>query len=255
MQHSFDVEIATKYGIAEAILLNNLYFWIKHNSANETNYYDGMYWTYNSVRAYKDLFPYFGEKKLKNALSNLENEELIVTGNYNKLPFDKTKWYAITEKGYSVIEKGLFESTQKDNSVIPKRLTGYPQKTNGISSKDQAIPDIKPDNKNTDNKHIYGEYKHVRLSDDELNKLNAQYGEKKTQAAIKLLDESMEMKGYKYKSCYLAMKKWVFRAVEENGFSEKENNSVTEEFSGMTPEEMLKAFIEKENEKYAKKDG
>ena len=105
MQHSFDVEIATKYGIAEAILLNNLYFWIKHNSANETNYYDGMYWIIMSVKEYKELLPYFGEKKIKNALSNLENEELIVTGNYNKLPFDKTKWYAITEKGYEAVEK------------------------------------------------------------------------------------------------------------------------------------------------------
>ena len=37
MQHSFDVELAQKYGLLEAIILNNLNFWIAKNEANETN--------------------------------------------------------------------------------------------------------------------------------------------------------------------------------------------------------------------------
>lgn len=64
-------------------------------------------------------------------------------------------------------------------------------------------------------KHQYGEYKHVLLSDDELNKLMKEYGETETLEAIKFLDEYMEMKTYSVKSHYLAMRKWVFRAVSD----------------------------------------
>lgn len=64
-------------------------------------------------------------------------------------------------------------------------------------------------------KHKYGEYKHILLTDEELEKLNKEFGEEKTQKAITYLDEYIEMKGAKYKSHYLAMKKWVFNAVEE----------------------------------------
>ena len=48
MEHSFDIEVAKKYGITEAVLLKNFYFWIEKNRTNNLNYFDGKYWTYNS---------------------------------------------------------------------------------------------------------------------------------------------------------------------------------------------------------------
>jgi hypothetical protein len=64
-------------------------------------------------------------------------------------------------------------------------------------------------------KHRYGEYQHVLLTDDELSKLNETFGETMTQKAITFLDEHIEMKGYKAKSHYLAIRKWVVDAVKE----------------------------------------
>ena len=57
MQHSFDTEIANAYGISAAIIFNHLVFWIQKNEANNEHYHDGTYWTYNSRKAYKMLFP------------------------------------------------------------------------------------------------------------------------------------------------------------------------------------------------------
>ena len=65
-------------------------------------------------------------------------------------------------------------------------------------------------------KHKHGEYNHVLLTDDEYGKLCMEYGEEKTEKAIKYLDEYIEMKGYKAKSHYLCMKKWVFGAVSRD---------------------------------------
>lgn len=115
MEHHFDVEIASKYGLTEAILLNNIYFWLQHNQANEKNFYDGYYWTYNSIKTFTMLFPYLTEKKIRNALSNLENSGLIKTGNYNRSSYDRTKWYTLTELGTSILTKRQIEICQKAN--------------------------------------------------------------------------------------------------------------------------------------------
>lgn len=63
-------------------------------------------------------------------------------------------------------------------------------------------------------KHKYGEYKNVLLTESEVSKLTSEYGNK-VDEYITFLDEYIEMKGYKAKSHYLAIKKWVVNAVKE----------------------------------------
>ena len=70
-------------------------------------------------------------------------------------------------------------------------------------------------------KHKYGEYNHVLLTDEERDKLMNEYGEQETLEAITFLDEYIEMKGYKAKSHYLCMRKWVFDAVNRQKPSNK----------------------------------
>lgn len=71
-------------------------------------------------------------------------------------------------------------------------------------------------------KHIYGEYRHVRLTDNERDKLIEQYGEVMTEDCITYLDEYIERKGYKAKNHYLTIKKWVVDAVKkEQGHSSR----------------------------------
>lgn len=135
MQHSFNIELAKEYGILEAIIINNLFFWIEKNKANDVSYYDGTYWTYNSIKALNELFPYASERKISYALKHLEEEGIIKTGNYNKLAYDRTLWYAFTKKGISILQKCCFHFTKS---------------TNGFYKSDEPIPDINTDI-NTDN--------------------------------------------------------------------------------------------------------
>lgn len=138
MQHHFNIEIAERYGILEAVLLENLKFWIAKNIANESNYYEGDYWTYNSVKAFQSLFPYASEKQIRNALKHLQEEDLIKTGNFNKSSYDRTLWYAFTEKGKTIL--------QLSNLHLPKRENGSSQKGEPIP---YNKPNIKPDNTTT----------------------------------------------------------------------------------------------------------
>lgn len=118
MQHSFDIDIAKEYGILEAILLNNLWYWIEKNRANETNLFDGEYWTYNSTRAFNELFPYVSERQIKTALKNLREKEIIKVGNYNVVAYDRTLWYAFTEKGKSIVQKCPMDCAKMSNGSV-----------------------------------------------------------------------------------------------------------------------------------------
>lgn len=86
---------------------------------------------------------------------------------------------------------------------------------NSNTLKDKQNKDKTRQNKTAKKK--FGEYGHVTLADEELEKLNAEYGEERTKRAIVFLDEYVEMKGYKHNSSYLAMKKWVFGALNNYG--------------------------------------
>jgi hypothetical protein len=57
-------------------------------------------------------------------------------------------------------------------------------------------------------KHKYGEYSHVLITDTEYSKLKEEWGEGELNRMIKILDEGIESKGYKYTNHYLALRNW-----------------------------------------------
>ena len=127
MTHQFDIEIAERVGVNAAIIYSNIEFWCAKNKANNKNFFDGNYWTYNSVKAWTELFPYFSIKVVRTALEKLEKEEFIQSGNYNKAGYDRTKWYSIN------VTLGNMD---------------LPSEANGVVHKGKPIPDNKPDTKN-----------------------------------------------------------------------------------------------------------
>lgn len=142
MIHFFDADIAKQYGVNAAVLLYHIAYWIKHNEANGTNYYDGNFWTYNSMRAFAELFPYMSERQISTALSKLLDDGVIITGNYNKSTYDRTLWYALTQKGKCIMQKCKMDTAEMSN---------------GLCGNVKPIPDNIPNNK-PDNKHnIYTE--------------------------------------------------------------------------------------------------
>ena len=136
MQHHFDVDLASRYGMVEAILINHFEYWIELNRTNDRNFYDGRYWTFNSMKAMTEIFPYLTEKKIRNALKNLQDEGLILTGNYNRSAYDRTLWYAFSDFAESILPKGQMD---------------FPEKANGNIQKGEPIPNNNPYSKTINN--------------------------------------------------------------------------------------------------------
>tara|TARA_R110000868_G_scaffold152005_1_gene376592 strand:+ start:81 stop:740 length:660 start_codon:yes stop_codon:yes gene_type:complete len=128
MNHSFDVNTAVRHGIQAAILIENLRFWLIKNIANKKNLYEGHYWTYNSAKAFAELFPYMSEDSIQRVLKKLEVEGILFTGNFNNNSHDRTKWYRLSEEFLSAESPIAFrknaESTNtdinKDKNTVTK---------------------------------------------------------------------------------------------------------------------------------------
>lgn len=98
MEHSFNIEYAQKYGLEEAILIGNMRHWITKNKANRKHIYDGRTWTYNSHKAFVEIYPYWNEHKIRRILDSLVEQGVLVKGNYNKMSYDRTTWYAFNDE-------------------------------------------------------------------------------------------------------------------------------------------------------------
>lgn len=164
MQHYFDINIAMKYGIQPAIILNNLYFWIEKNRANEKHFYDGYYWTYNSMKAFSELFPYMTERQIDYAIKKLVESGLIIKGNYNKSSYDRTCWYAITKAGYSILQNCEMDKTNKEYSISQNCEMDKTNLSNGNDTIVKPIPDI-----NTYSKQINEEKENYKEKENEFS--------------------------------------------------------------------------------------
>lgn len=103
--------LAVKLGLNEAIMLQQIHYW----ASMKKNLKDGYYWVYNSYEDWSEQFPFFSKSTIGRVLRNLEKSGVIIVGNYNKLSFDKTKWYRID---YNAV-KALEDEGSDDGFISP----------------------------------------------------------------------------------------------------------------------------------------
>lgn len=206
--HMFEPQIAQEYGVNAAIIFQNLAYWIEHNRANETNFHDGRYWTYNSVRAFAKLFPYLTDKQIRGALKKLEDGGMILVGNYNKSAYDRTRWYALAEKGLSIYTKGQMDFADRENENAPE---GEPIPDINANVTTSGKPDISAPKKEPRRK--YGEYSNVLLSDTDLAKLKAEFPND-WEERIERLSAYMASTGKTYKNHLATIRNWARRDSE-----------------------------------------
>ena len=90
-----DKKLAAVIGFNEAVVLQQLNYWLHSNSAKEI---DGRLWVYNTYDNWrKDNFPFWSTRTIRRIFDSCEKKGVILTGNFNKAGFDKTKWYSIDE--------------------------------------------------------------------------------------------------------------------------------------------------------------
>ena len=215
MVYTFDTEVAALVGADAATVFQNILFWCMRNKANGQNEHDGRFWTYNSARAFAELFPWLSADQIRRALRKLETAGLIVSGNYNKVGYDRTKWYAVGDEGLRFCEPDLAKAQAPfgENATID-----LAESQNRFGADATPIPDEKPVRKPTKNKegasakqrHQFGEYRNVLLSDEELAKFRAEHPDDWAER-IESMSSWCAAKGKTYRNYLAALRNWARR--------------------------------------------
>ncbi len=133
----------------EAVVLNQLNYWIERYKETNHNFKDGKYWVYNSYKQWAtDNFPFWSETTVKRTFTRLENKGIVVSANYNKMSIDKTKWYSID---YKKLQE-FIDNQAKDQNESTKDHNDQSTGQNDFSSghNEKAIPETTTDITNKD---------------------------------------------------------------------------------------------------------
>jgi hypothetical protein len=152
MLHQFCPVVAKEFGVNSAIFLQNLAFWTQTNLANERNIYDGYCWTYNTLKAFQKIFPYFSKQNLETIINSCLRQELIIKGSYNKTKYDRTAWYALTPKSYVFFKQLVNQEYISLLGEAFKAISCFQEidllkSRNGNPETKTPIPDGNPDEK------------------------------------------------------------------------------------------------------------
>ncbi|AYN26429.1 hypothetical protein D8682_05100 [Buttiauxella sp. 3AFRM03] len=92
--------LACAIGLNEAVILQQIHYWM----ASSRHHYQDRRWVYNSVANWQKQFPFWSEATIKRALLSLEQQGMVVSGNHNRDPRDRSKWYSINYAALGAIE-------------------------------------------------------------------------------------------------------------------------------------------------------
>lgn len=131
--HSFDIHLATQYGLLEALLLSHFAYWIDFNKRSGKNNHDSRTWTYQTLDEISTHFPYFSKSQIFDALKmlctgkqrkgkgkNSDFSPVLLKGNFNLTAYDRTIWYAFIDEENWLLSKSkcilLIPNMEKVNS-------------------------------------------------------------------------------------------------------------------------------------------
>lgn len=104
-------KLAKCLGLKEAVVFQQIHYWLEINKRTKNNFKENKYWTYNSVKAWhENEFDFLSLRTVERTLQKLEKDGLLESKVFNKMAGDKTKWYTINyDKLLEVCNKKLSE--------------------------------------------------------------------------------------------------------------------------------------------------
>ena len=154
MEHHFDIDHAENYGIEEAILINHFIFWLTKNRANQKTIKEieleidkkiqkvKRVFTYNSVSAMQEIFPYMNDKKIYRVIESLIEQKVIVRKYFNSNSYNRTSWYCFYDESHFLKmgngkDKKEKSNSQKQEMDLPETGNHY-KDNNKDNNKDES---------------------------------------------------------------------------------------------------------------------
>ncbi len=124
---TFDEQLAIDFDVESAIFIQSLAQWTRRNAAHNHNFHKGRYWSYNTYDALTKIFPYWSKKQIERLTVKCVSHGLMLKDNFNQKKYDKTCWYALTDKALmyfpylsSLISSQSSEATPEIGNAVPE---------------------------------------------------------------------------------------------------------------------------------------
>lgn len=168
-------------GSDRAVILQQLHYWLNKSGKQ----IDGRYWVYNTIAEWHEQFYWIkSAKTISNHLKKLEEMGIILTGNYNKMGFDRTKWYTINYDRLHELEKAFCKNNSnhsvKNTQPNRKNLLNGNGKNWGNNTREytETTPEINKEN-------IYSQAKPDGVDPNTINQV-IEYLNERTESHYKL---------------------------------------------------------------------
>ncbi len=90
--------VAVKYGTEEAIFLDSIMFWYRTNRSENINYHEGRWWTYNAMKTYTALYPWWSMAQIRRIIDRCKAKGALLVGDFNPDRRDRTSWYSPSDE-------------------------------------------------------------------------------------------------------------------------------------------------------------
>ncbi len=247
--HAFNIDDAVKYGVEPAVMLSNFRHWLDYNLANKTHLYENRVWTFNSTKSLSKLFPYYSTHQINRILKKLEKEGILITGNFNKNPFDQTRWYSINDVAYSLNAfSEIANCTFSENAKSIKESDITTNKNNNVNFfKECASESIFIENFIYEFNKLSDIPKVEKVTEKrkkQILKLLSTHGEQKILSALSNIAESDFLRG-KINNWKLSLD-WLlkdanFIKVTEGNYSNSQNRGAANNFGKSKQEKNIEA--------------
>jgi len=208
---------------------------------------------------------YLGEKVTESDLLSIDNGQ-----QFRKLPNGKIYCIGFVEFQYgelsekSPVHRKVIKILEQNNFLEDYKKSSSNRVLNSLFEKSNRVKEEEEDKEEDKEEEtvevekakndfldlVFLEFKNIKIKPDEFEKLCQTYTQEITEKAIKYLSEYKIEKGYKTKSDYLTLKRWVFEAItkQKNGNTENKPRkpksyggieaSSLAEFLGVSPDGM-----------------
>lgn len=107
-----------------ALIFQQIHYWIninkqnaERNMANINTYHEGRFWCFQTYEQWEKEFEWLSFNTIRNKIKKLEQLGLIISGNFNKLSIDRTKWYSIDYKKLLELQKDVLQIKLQEKEI------------------------------------------------------------------------------------------------------------------------------------------
>ena len=118
--------LAASLGLHEAIVLQQLHYWLQKPGAQKR---ESRSWVYHSYTEWQQQFPFWSLATIKRIFYYLERQGIVVSKHFEKQAWDRRKWYTVDYRRLSQ----LVGHTTANHRDIAARM-GQVEPLDGISA-------------------------------------------------------------------------------------------------------------------------